>query len=213
MAQITYDNIIVKRRAGTQEDPYIHYENQLYKIINNKILLNEIPNRFNKVNITSEGITWVEIFDDKELEINEFKTDYINGIISFHPDRNGITVYIDFWGTGVIYFPSSRIWTQSELGNVTETLKNIIDNGQQAITALDEVNEFIVMESYDNSKTYKPLNKVSYLGSTYQCILETMGNIPTNTTYWILCASKGDKGEQGIQGIQGEQGVKGDKGD
>ena len=134
MSQISYDNIIIKKRAGTLEDPYIHYENYQYKIIENKILLNEIPDRFYKVNIECDGIIWNEIFEDRGLENNEFKTDYINGVLTFHPDMNGLTVYIDFWGTGVIFFPATRIWTISEGGNVVQTLDEIMTTSAKLIT-------------------------------------------------------------------------------
>lgn len=49
-----------------------------------------------------------------------------------------------------------------------------------------------VWEEYNALTTYVVGNKVSYLGSSYRCILESTGNLPTNTTYWLLIASKGD---------------------
>jgi len=65
---------------------------------------------------------------------------------------------------------------------------------------------FKLLEVYNNTHAYVPLNKVTYLGNTYQNILASTGNIPTNATYWILIAQKGDTGTQGIQGIQGVTG-------
>jgi len=49
-----------------------------------------------------------------------------------------------------------------------------------------------VWEAYDNAKAYVVGNKVAYLGSSYRCILASTGNLPTNTTYWLLIAQKGD---------------------
>lgn len=54
-----------------------------------------------------------------------------------------------------------------------------------------------VFVAYNPLTSYVVGNKVSYLGSSYVCILNSLGNLPTNTTYWLLIASKG---EQGIQG-------------
>ncbi len=69
-----------------------------------------------------------------------------------------------------------------------------------------------LIETYNSGHSYVPLNKVTYNGSTYQCILASNNNVPTNTTYWILISPKGDTGATGAQGIQGIQGIQGLKG-
>jgi hypothetical protein len=48
--------------------------------------------------------------------------------------------------------------------------------------------------AYNNSTAYVVDDAVSYLGSSYICILASTGNIPTNTTYWDLFAQKGADG-------------------
>lgn len=58
----------------------------------------------------------------------------------------------------------------------------------------NSINDFKVWENYNNSKTYKPLNKVAYQGSSYICILQSTGNLPTNSTYWLMIAQKGQDG-------------------
>lgn len=65
---------------------------------------------------------------------------------------------------------------------------------------------------YNPDVDYVIGNKVSFNGSSYQCIVPTKGNLPTNTTYWKIIAAKGDKGEQGIQGIKGDTGLQGIQG-
>lgn len=62
---------------------------------------------------------------------------------------------------------------------------------------------------YDNNTNYEKLNVVTYEGSSYCAKGNTVGNLPTNTTYWDLLAQKGDAGPQGPQGIQGPKPVKG----
>jgi len=37
---------------------------------------------------------------------------------------------------------------------------------------------------YNNAISYTPGNAVNYQGSIYYCILNSTGNLPTNTTYW-----------------------------
>lgn len=50
-------------------------------------------------------------------------------------------------------------------------------------------------DDYNALHSYVPLNKTYYLGSTYRCILETVGHTPTNTTYWTPMALKGLDGD------------------
>lgn len=52
-----------------------------------------------------------------------------------------------------------------------------------------------VWEEYNGSKTYHPLNKVTYQGSSYICIAESEGNLPTDIEYWLMIAEKGKDGD------------------
>lgn len=47
---------------------------------------------------------------------------------------------------------------------------------------------------YDNSASYVVNDSVFYNGSSYICILNSSGNLPTNTTYWNLMAQQGSAG-------------------
>lgn len=60
--------------------------------------------------------------------------------------------------------------------------------------------------AYDVSATYERLDVVTYSGSSYMALQKTIGNLPTNTTYWELLASKGDTGNTGSQGPKGDTG-------
>jgi hypothetical protein len=53
---------------------------------------------------------------------------------------------------------------------------------------------FIWEDAYVSETTYQVNDVVSYNGSTYICVLESTGNLPTNTTYWSLMAQKGTDG-------------------
>lgn len=48
--------------------------------------------------------------------------------------------------------------------------------------------------AYDGPTAYVVDDLVSYNGSTYICILDSTGNLPTDTTYWSLVALKGNDG-------------------
>lgn len=54
---------------------------------------------------------------------------------------------------------------------------------------------------YNSATTYLRLDVVLYNGSSYVCLKESVGNLPTNTEYWQLMASKGDKGDKPIKGV------------
>lgn len=51
--------------------------------------------------------------------------------------------------------------------------------------------------AYAAGTTYIVGDVVSYLGSSYICILQSVGNSPVSATYWSLLASKGDAGATG----------------
>ena len=41
---------------------------------------------------------------------------------------------------------------------------------------------------YESATTYKPLDVVIYGVNSYVCLLQSTGNVPTNTTYWQILA-------------------------
>jgi hypothetical protein len=174
-----------------------------HKIVQQKILLSELPDYNNKVVIS--GFT--EIHNVPPL-INQFMCNYYTGVCFFNVANEGEVINVNLFGRGISSTPASRVWTTLDSnGDVLTTLEDIITAGQSAIDAAFLLEEFKIIEVYNNSKIYKVLNKVTYQGSTYQCILQSIGNLPTNTIYWILIAQKGDTGVQGIQGINGLDGA------
>lgn len=67
--------------------------------------------------------------------------------------------------------------------------------------------------AYDNATLYDTGQSVSYTnGNSYVAIQPTQGNLPTDTTYWQLLASKGTTGATGANGADGAQGLQGDPG-
>jgi len=46
----------------------------------------------------------------------------------------------------------------------------------------------LFMGDYDSATTYKPMDVVLYGVNSYVCLLESTGNVPTNTTYWQTLA-------------------------
>ena len=63
--------------------------------------------------------------------------------------------------------------------------------------------------TYNGATAYTVGDFVDYNGSSYACIANTTGNLPTNATYWALLASKGATGATGATGSTGATGAKG----
>ena len=57
---------------------------------------------------------------------------------------------------------------------------------------------------YISGVIYNRLDVVGYLGSSYVCNRDGVSNIPpTNSTYWVLVAKKGDTGN--VDGVVGNK--------
>lgn len=127
--------------------------------------------------------------------------------------------------------PTQAQQLQTQIDKITGDTAAIV---QEAVNALEEAEvDMKVWEPWSGETKYKPLNKVSRLGSSYICKQTNIDIDPFSDVdaqnrvegqYWILIAKKGDRGErgldgaqgdpgpQGIQGIQGEQGIPGPQG-
>lgn len=75
---------------------------------------------------------------------------------------------------------------------MAETITNVL--GTVAIKHCGE---------YDSTMHYEKLNVVTYNGSSYCAKDNTIGNAPTNTTYWDIMSEKGDKGDKGDTPVKG----------
>ena len=59
---------------------------------------------------------------------------------------------------------------------------------------------FVGRGEYNNSTQYYVFDLVNYNGNSYYAKVDTIGNLPTNTTYWQLVAEKGNVGPTGLTG-------------
>ena len=59
---------------------------------------------------------------------------------------------------------------------------------------------FVGRGEYSNSTQYYTFDYVNYNGNSYFAKSNTLGNLPTNTTYWQLVAEKGNVGSTGPTG-------------
>lgn len=132
-------------RAGTADEPYPTKIDSLL-IINNKMVLTEIPSKFHGVKVAG----YTEVNEDiyrrtTTLSSNEFYVNYQNGIVLFNPSAEDKTLVAEYKGRGIIQYPAERIYAHNKRkDNVVENLQQIIDDSMQKIEevykAIDDVN-------------------------------------------------------------------------
>lgn len=136
MSNLEYElSPVAKYRKGTEDDPFILITQQ-QKVINQRIQLSEIPSFKHKVLIDG----YIEV-QEKESDLSplEYVVDYKEGIVQFHTDAEGKTINATFYGRGTHYVASSRVWVEQNNGEVTKTLKNLIDSGESALQGLEQL--------------------------------------------------------------------------
>jgi hypothetical protein len=104
--------------------------------------------------------------------------------------------------SGRVGAESSRVSAEStRSGNETTRQNNETTRSTNETARIGRDTAFQLLEAYNNTHSYAPLNKVTLGGNTYQCILATTGNTPPNATYWTLIAAKGADGAGTVAGI------------
>lgn len=126
---------ITKYRSGDSDDPYIPVT-QTEKIINQKIILSEIP-------VIENGVQIPGLHEYKEIplsgmENNGFYVDYNEGIVHFANAQEGNTVVATYYGRGNHYVSARRIWTRESSGEVIQTLEELVEDIQDIV---DEANK------------------------------------------------------------------------
>lgn len=131
------DPFLIIWRAGTADDPYIDKTDTL-KIVNNQIVLSEIPDEFNHVTISG----YAEVYNTPPTS-TQFVVNYRNGIVTFNPSEEGKTVTATYKGRGVIMYPAERIYVHSDNPDMTQNIQQMIDGGRQAIQVYTNIGNAI----------------------------------------------------------------------
>ena len=98
------------------------------------------------------------------------------------------------------YVQTPATYVSGNICTYDETSGRLVDTGESAtdvVAVVQAENGRViaeqaraVWEAYDNATEYVVGNKVYYLGSSYICILDSTGNLPTDTTHWQTIAQK-----------------------
>ena len=96
-------------------------------------------------------------------------------------------------GTTSDWSTANPTLASGEVGVDTSLTKFKVGNGSTAWNSLGYAT-ITFRGAYAGGTTYYPNDIVTYDNQTYICILQSTGNVPTNTTYWSLLAAKGTDG-------------------
>jgi len=128
--------IITKRNVDDNQNPISVQLSELKQIIDvhSCIVLNQLPDEFHGIYI--DGYT--EVYDIEKVSINNYKVDYANGVIYFHPNNIGKILNVNYYGIGHTLLSASRIYTKYDKnGNVLETLEELLDKAKLYIEAIE----------------------------------------------------------------------------
>lgn len=172
------EGFYIFKRKGDVSDPFVPVQETL-TVFETKVYLSEIPSKTNRVTVSGQGIQWYEVDTPHvNLKVNEYRVNYILGIVEFHVSHNNKILQYNYYGTGSVAVDSSRIITQNNGKNPTQTLKEVIDEANTALTT------FTHRGDYSASATYYPRNIVNYNGVTYINNVQSINIIPTQTSHW-----------------------------
>ena len=131
--------IITKRNTDSESNPISVSLIETRQISDGAfIVLKQVPDELYRVNV--QGYT--EVFDVERLKVHEFKVDYSQGVVYFHPKATGKTVVVEYYGIGYELISASRIFTKyDKYGNVIETLEDVIDSVYRIKPTLDRISK------------------------------------------------------------------------
>ena len=131
--------IITKRNTDSESNPISVSLIETRQISDGAfIVLKQVPDELYRVNV--QGYT--EVFDVERLKVHEFKVDYSQGVVYFHPKATGKTVVVEYYGIGYELISASRIFTKyDKYGNAIETLEDVIDSVYKIKPTLDRISK------------------------------------------------------------------------
>ena len=119
--------LIVWHTDGAGNKITIPRNNEDYVVVNHRILLDYIPDKFQGITFSTPA-SMVEIPLRNAITVaTEYKVDYTNGLIYLHEDLEATTVTVSYSSRGIISYPASRVYTVASGLTVTETLQQRID--------------------------------------------------------------------------------------
>jgi hypothetical protein len=127
--------------------------NEQHKVVGNIVLLNEIPDQFNRVKI----INMYELNKGSKINnTNEYIVDYLTGRITFHESKDGETVNVDeYYGRGLIkgfairtlLLDKNNNWDSDNLEDLAHEIKQYINQNRSELnTAIEHLQDVRIYE-------------------------------------------------------------------
>jgi hypothetical protein len=173
-----YKDLKLKANRTPTEDDEL---NTLTSALRQKLFL---PDDLNKL---QDCITNLETFFKNETEGYILqKQDEFNAVLQKFSNKgqyNSTTTY-QKWNIVTYNHETYMSKQDNNLNHVptdTNWWQKIAARGAQGIPGIG----LSFVGNYNNGVTYQEGQAVNYEGTIYYCILQTVGNLPTNTTYWV----------------------------
>ena len=126
---------------GTGNKISIPVSNEQKKVINNKIIMDYVPDYFYKVTFASTPNSELNI-NEQITSVNQYKVDYNIGCIYLHPDRELENLTFDYYKRGIVYYPASRVYTEKTNDSITQTVEDVLDLATDALVVLEDLVQF-----------------------------------------------------------------------
>lgn len=121
------DSSLIIWRDGTDLDPYVDKSDTL-KIVNNRAVLDEIPDPTSKVKINGMIEIDTRVYNaPKTPSENQYIVNYSNGIITFHNSLNGQDKVAIYKSRGKILIPANRIWLKHPNPYTVDNLQEFVE--------------------------------------------------------------------------------------
>lgn len=121
------------KRKGTTEEPFVDMDESL-PVVNRRAVLTEIPDDFQKIRVYGDASeTFIETRESLDGQNYHYFVDYRLGVVYFNEAMEGRSLRFVYTGTGIVYYPASRVYTQSENGIPTESLQNVVDDSKAVV--------------------------------------------------------------------------------
>lgn len=141
---IYQDSLLTKLHLNEDGNPISVALTETYVIRERGIIqLSEFPDAFQRLQITINNQPLVETQGSGTLLENQFKVNYANGIVYFHPSQIGKTVCCHYYGRGVDLISTNRIFHNNNDEDVPEILCDIVKRGKETVDELTTLNTFL----------------------------------------------------------------------
>lgn len=145
--------IITKRNVNSDGETISIYIIETKQIFAEEsvVVLKQVPDELYRVKIQG----YKEVFDRDKLKANEFKVDYVQGVVYFHPKAIGKTIVVEYYGIGYELISCSRIFTKyDKYGNVLETLEELIGNATEQLELIKTLGDSVaIIDKLENDIT------------------------------------------------------------